>query len=104
MQIDCKFQYKGLFGPKPELIMRIVLLPRGSGNRNKARRLAESFKTDKHLAAHIGKVVTGTTSITVHMPITGDMAQAVNAYLAESKEQAEQAKLNLPGQLPLAFG
>lgn len=100
MPLEARFNYKGLGGPKPELIIRLVLLPRGGGNRNKARRLAERLKTDKHLGEHIRKITAGTSSVILRMPITPATWRGVNAFLSEEKSEP----VDVPGQLPLAFG
>ena len=105
MPVEMKMQYKGLATKSPELVITINILPRGSGNRNKARELAEYMRRDSNLGPHIGKIVAGASRVTAHLPITRDMQKAIDAFLAERKQQQQEDQLHdLPGQLPLAFG
>lgn len=102
MQVEVRTRFKGLTSNAPELILDVLLLPRGSGNRRVARQMAEQLREDRHLKPHIGKIVAGASRVSVHMPITVGMQKAIDAFLAERKEQ--QQDHDVPGQLPLAFG
>ncbi|HEX2973366.1 MAG TPA: hypothetical protein VHP11_13610 [Tepidisphaeraceae bacterium] len=61
-------------GESSELILRVNFLPRGSGNRNKAKRLADAFREHESMKQHIRKVVCGASSVTVHMLNSYDLA------------------------------
>jgi hypothetical protein len=77
------------------LVLDIALVPRGSGNRNAARRLAEGFRTNGKLAPHVLKVTAGTSRVLVHLRVSLELMRIV----------AEWPKVegDVPGQLPL-FG
>lgn len=101
MPLEVKMRYKGLSTKKPELIISMNLTPRGSGNRNKARQLANHLRTDTDLGPFIGKITTGASRVVLHLPITVEMNEAVERYLTRQKDQEVH---DVPGQLPLAFG
>lgn len=79
------------------VVMEILLLPRGSGNRNTARRLANHFRTNAELKPHVKKVVCGTSRVTVHLIPSIDLLQIIEDI------KRRQREADLPGQLPL-FG
>lgn len=98
MQAEIKTMMRVRDGHPPELIMQMMLLPRGSGNKNKARRLAQAFKEHPKMKPHIKRVVTGSSSVTVHMLSSLALMDVLNEISAEAK-----AKKDVEGQLPL-FG
>jgi hypothetical protein len=79
------------YGEQLMLVMQIDLLPRGSGNRNFARRLAASFKTHDLLGPQVVKVVAGTSRVTVHMRSTIAALEAVAECQRRVREQQAQA-------------
>ena len=64
--------------------------------------MADQLREDRHLKPHIGKIVAGASRVSVHLPVTLEMKRAVDAFLADRKE--DQHTYDVPGQLPLAFG
>lgn len=83
--------------PPVLVIMEILLLPRGSGNRNMARRLANHFRTNPELKPNVHKVVCGTSRVTVHLIPSVDLLQKIEDIKQQQRQQ------DLPGQLRL-FG
>lgn len=81
-----------------EIVLQVQLLPRGSGNRNKARALAETYRTHRIMRPHIKRVLCGASSVTVHFRASLGLVDAWNQVAAE-----ERARQDVPGQMPL-FG
>lgn len=81
---------------KASVLLRITLLPRGGGNRNRVRRLADQLREYPYLAPHITSIRLGASSLLVYLrPSTQlliDMAEM---------EQEKRANRDAPGQLPL---
>lgn len=104
MPVELKTRFKGLFTERPELVLDVLLVPRGSGNRKMARRIADYIRRDSDLGPYVGKIVTGSSRVSIHLPITREVEAAVNRFLTRRKEEEAQAVPDVPGQLPLAFG
>lgn len=78
------------------VIIDVKLLPRGSGNRNAARRLGESFRRNPHLKDHIKKIVIGTSRVTIHLISSVKLLAEIQRMIADNVAQRDD-----PGQLPL---
>jgi hypothetical protein len=100
-QVTTKFRHltSGVKG-KPELILDVALIPRGSGNRAAARRLAKQFREEGRLKSHLKRVVAGSSRVTVHLRLSVDLLEALDEMKREHRERVTQ---DVPGQLSL-FG
>jgi hypothetical protein len=96
MQIEVRTRMKPSTG---EVIIDTLLLPRGSGNRKKARELGEAWERHPLLAPHVLKVVCGASRVTVHLRASIDAMAAVVEATREARKQVRDAE----GQLRL-FG
>lgn len=96
MPIEVKTRMKMVNGGREsEVIMDLLLLPRGSGNRNQARAIGRAFKRNRHLKGHVKRVVVGSSRVTVHL-------RSSISLLREIQKMAEEERaLDVPGQLPL---
>lgn len=83
-------------GGRVEMVMEILLLPRGSGNRYKARRLAQAFKEHRIMGPHIHKVVCGTSKVALHMEPSLDLLGAIAETVEEGRRREGEAD-----QMPL---
>jgi hypothetical protein len=81
-------------GHDPEVLVKINLLPRGSGNRNLARRVGAAFRRDPRFADHVTRVKVGSSSVWVYMRPSFELMLLV-LKLQYGKPQ------DVPGQLPL---
>jgi hypothetical protein len=98
-EVTTKVKNLSLKGKRdPVIVVTMTMLPRGSGNRNKIRRLADAFKRDEILAPHIAKIVVGTTSLHLHLPPTFACWSAINERLAVARDAAAA---EVPGQMTL---
>jgi hypothetical protein len=82
-----------------DLLMEILLHPRGSGNRNLARALANAAKKHPQLGPHVRSVRAGSSKVWV----TLIPSFALTKTLAMWNAQREQ-DIDVPGQLPLFGG
>lgn len=100
-KIEMRMRVKNVFD-KPEIIMDFILLPRGSGNRNKARRLGEVIRNHEFIgksSGHLRKVVVGATRVTAHFYAT----LAFRRAMKEMEKRAEEQR-DVDGQLGLFGG
>ncbi len=97
MQTEVKTRIKKLRGGGTEVVMDLLLLPRGSGNRPMAKRLAAAFKAHPVLAPHVRSVKAGASKVTIHLTPSVALMKAI----FEITENASRP--DVPGQLPL-FG
>jgi hypothetical protein len=98
MEIEVKTRSRVTRLGVPEIIVQCTFLPRGSGNRYKARRLAELYKRSEELKPHIRRIVVGTSAVTVHMRASLSLMSAMDEFLARAREPKD-----VPGQLKM-FG
>jgi hypothetical protein len=78
------------------VVLDMKLVPRGSGNRRFARKLAASFKRDPDLKPFISKVVTGTSRVTVHV------RAEVGVFAAMARVSSRVLRdRDVPGQLKM---
>lgn len=96
MQVEVKTRAHVNRKGKAEVLLQLLLVPRGSGNRRTAQRLAKSFRDHPIMKPHITKVVCGCSAVTVHLRSSLAMLQA----LAETMDQ-EKAKKDVKGQMRL---
>src|SRR4051794_16083183 len=101
-QVTTKFKHltSGVKG-KAELVLDVALIPRGSGNRAAARRLAAQFKAEARLKPHLKRVVAGSSRVTIHFRLSGDLILALEEMKREHRERMKAQ--DVPGQLSL-FG
>ena len=86
--------------PWPLLVIDLVMVPRGSGNRNKARRVGDSWRRSELMKPFVEKVVVGASKVRVHLTLSPDLKRTMDQY---QREQAEQQVQDVPGQA-LLFG
>ena len=96
MQVETKVRSRVNKLGEGEIILDITLLPRGSGNRSKVRKLGAEFRRNETIRPHIKKVTCGATRLTVTMRASLGLAQAV----MEIADRAKQTR-DVDGQLPL---
>ena len=80
----------------PEVLVDLVFVPRGSGNRNKARQVAQILRVNPRFKPHVRKVVVGASRVTVHLIPTFDLLRDLEALKNQQTEAAD-----VPGQLRL---
>jgi hypothetical protein len=88
-----------LTGGQSELLMEVLLHPRGSGNRNLAVALAKAFRAHPELSPHVRKVRAGYSKVWVHFTPSMALAQVMMEWQA-----TRAAHPDVPGQLPLFGG
>lgn len=93
MQVETKTRIKLARDGTPVVILDMLLLPRGSGNRNAARRLADAFRRDVRFKDHIRKISCGASRVTVH-------CRSSKAFLKMVLEMTDEPK-DVPGQLAM---
>lgn len=98
MQIQVKTRANLNPRREPSVIMDVLFVPRGSGNRNKAKRLGEALRNHPDFAQDIIKVVVGCSRVTVHFRASLGLAKR----MAEFQMRQYQAK-DVEGQMAL-FG
>ena len=101
MPVEVKTHVKFTPGssPWPLMIVDMVYVPRGSGNRNKARAMAERWRESDVMAPFLEKVVVGASKVRVHLRCSPAFTQA----MARVREE-EAARVDVPGQLGLFAG
>lgn len=82
-----------------EVVVVIDLVPRGSGNRNMARRLADEFRDHEVLGVHLLEVRAGASRVTLHFRPTWEAMKAMWEWTSEGK----RAGRDNPDQLKLAW-
>ena len=92
MQMDVRTRVQTTKRHGVEIVMTVALLPRGSGNRGKAARLAKQFKTDPVLGSHVLSAVAGASKVTVRLRPSLALAVIIATW---------PNKKDVPGQLPL---
>lgn len=78
---------------EPEVWMSISILPRGSGNRNKVRRLAEAARRDPDMGPWILRVVEGSSKLVIILKPGMGLIGALN--------RVSQRNRDVEGQMPL---
>lgn len=97
MPIEVKTRVNwGKNGRDPTVVLDLLLTPRGSGNRNKAQRLAKVFRDHEELGPCITRIVTGASRVTVHLRAGLATMAAVERWYSKAKESKD-----VEGQIPL---
>ncbi len=95
MKIEVRTRARVTRQGRPTVVMDLLLLPRGSGNRNRARRLAQVFRQHPTMKRHVIRVVCGASRVTVHMKASVQLMRDVMSIAPE------HGITDVPGQLPL---
>jgi len=82
-----------------ELVIEIGLLPRGSGNRNLARSIANAAKHHAKLAPHVKRVRAGSSKVWVILRPSAALMRIMMEW-----HQDRLDEVDAPGQLPLFGG
>lgn len=98
MQIETKTRTRVNKQGEREVIMEIGLLPRGSGNRNKARGIAAWYANHPELKPHILSIKAGTSKVTVHFRPSLELMKLMMEYA-----QRQAMAKDVEGQMAL-FG
>lgn len=61
----------------PELLLDILIKPRGSGNRAFAQGLAQQFRQDPRMRPHVRRVVAGVSRVTVSLVASPELMRVV---------------------------
>jgi hypothetical protein len=93
MQIETSTKTRINRDGEGEFWLTIRILPRGSGNRSKVRRLAAQAKRDPDMAPWIIRVVEGASSLSIVMKPGLGLIDALNRVSERTRD--------VPGQLPL---
>ncbi len=83
----------------PELVLELLLTPRGSGNQKLARELAASVRRHPKLGRHVRRVVSGTSKVNVHLIPSAELMRVVAMWQKEEVQGSD-----VPGQLGLFGG
>lgn len=73
----------------PEVVVSLAIVPRGSGNRYKARRLADAFASDERMKRHLKRVVCGASRVTLHLRPSLALMEDINAICSEAKSSRD---------------
>ena len=93
-------------GAQPEDVevhMRLDLVPRGSGNRNFAAKLAEEFRTHEILGPHVRRASAGASRVLVVFDPTPAAMAAIWQWHRDSKAKMRDQRADAE-QMRLAFG
>jgi hypothetical protein len=85
-------------GNDPELLMKIMIVPRGGGNRPLVRRLARACRIHPVIGDHVSRVKVGSSTLWVYLRPSFKLTAAI-AMMTLDKHRRETA--DVPGQLPL---
>jgi hypothetical protein len=97
VEVKVRTRLRGRGGP--EVVLEILLTPRGSGNRKLARQLATAARMHPKLGPHIRRVSCGTSKINVHLIPSMELSRVMLEWNRERMERSD-----VPGQLPLFGG
>jgi hypothetical protein len=81
-----------------ELLLEIILTPRGSGNRKLAVGLAKAAKGHPQLGQHVRRVKAGSSKVWIYLTPSFGLMKTVALW-----QSSVQTNEDVPGQLPL-FG
>lgn len=98
MQVEVSTRARLTRAGLPEIVLKVLLTPRGSGNRGYAERLAKAFRQQEIMRPHIKRVHAGTSSVTVYLKPSVGCMRAINEVAKRAK-----AAVDVPGQMGL-FG
>jgi hypothetical protein len=82
-----------------EILLEILLVPRGSGNRKWAVALGKAARVNPELAPHIRRVRVGSSKLWITLKPS---ASLMSSMMSWNKRRADSA--DVPGQLPLFGG
>jgi len=99
VQVEVKTKAYVTRDGQPRVVMTLDLVPRGSGNRANARRIAAAARGHRIMGPHITRVVVGASRVVLHMRASLGLLAAVNEVAREV-----EASRDVPGQLPLFAG
>lgn len=91
-------QRDNLFGAT-EILLEILLVPRGSGNRKWAVALAKAARVHPELGPHIRRVRVGSSKLLITLKPSVSLMSAMMSW-----NQRRLASADVPGQLPLFGG
>jgi hypothetical protein len=80
----------------PVVVLDILLLPRGSGNRAMAKALAAKARAST-LGPHLLKVVTGASRVTLHMRSSLEFVRVIAEWPGREGDTDVPGQLLLPG-------
>lgn len=86
----------------PELILEIILTPKGSGNRKLALGLAQAARRDPRIGPHVKRVRAGYSKVWV--TLTPSLQLARTLFEMQAAELARAGESDVPGQMPLFGG
>lgn len=92
MQIEVTTRGRLTRTKEAEIIVKMKLVPRGGANRAKARRLGEQLRKMPDLADHLKRVVVGSSSVTMYLRASFDLAHVL-ANLQHEKDDPDQLPL-----------
>lgn len=95
-QIEVKTRMRPESRHGPELVLEILLTPRGSGNRRLAVALARAAKNHAQLGPHVKRVRAGYSKVWVVLTPSVALAKTMLEWNAHPQD--------VPGQLPLFGG
>jgi hypothetical protein len=96
---ELKIRMRPLAKRGAELVLEILLTPRGSGNRELARQMARAARNHPKLGPHVRRVQAGSSKVMVHLIPSVELMRVVAQWQRDEVEAAD-----VPGQLPLFGG
>ncbi len=97
IELKTRIRTTGRHGP--ELILDLLLVPRGSGNRAFAAALAKSIREHPKLGHHVRQVTAGSSRVIVSLISSPGLMKTIWQW---NKDRVD-AQGDVPGQIPL-FG
>lgn len=98
--VELRTRYRTRGPHAPELILDLLLTPRGSGNRRMAQGLAAAAKSHPRLGRHVRNVVAGSSRVRISLKPSVELTRDMLAWNAERSA----ATPDVEGQLPLFGG
>jgi hypothetical protein len=99
-QIEVRTRMRPTARTGPELVMEMLLVPRGSGNRRFAQDLARAARQHPKLKPHIKRVRAGTSKVLVVFRPSMALTKIIFEW---NRERIESETVDVEGQIPL-FG
>lgn len=91
-------QIKVMAYPKRNVVvMTIQLVPRGSGNRNLAKRVAEAVKNDPYMGRHVLKAIPGLSKVVVEFDASMEAMLDAWRMMLDRRRDVKGQKFLFPG-------
>jgi hypothetical protein len=88
-QVEVKTRLRWNGRRDPELVLDVLFVPRGSGNRPYAMKLARAFRNHEVLGPHVREVKAGASRVTVSFITSVKLMAIVLTWQKSAQGQAE---------------